>query len=70
VVDAKAGWKGDANDAFNTFMTGLLGELQSVNRDLTAVSEALSAGEKVIANADGESTTGFTSLKAGYASTV
>ncbi|MRH89368.1 hypothetical protein GFY24_18260 [Nocardia sp. SYP-A9097] len=66
VEQAKAGWAGDANNAFTRFATELEEKIRKVNQDLGLVSDALNTGEKTVANSDNESMSGFTSLASTY----
>lgn len=66
VEQAKAGWEGDANDAFTRFATELEGKIRNVNKDLGLVSDALGTGEKTVSTSDNESMSGFTSLASTY----
>ena len=66
VREAKRGWQGDANDAFNTLADKLELEIRDVNKNLNIVSEALAAGEKKVATSDNESMSGFTTLGTNY----
>ncbi|MBO0878836.1 MAG: WXG100 family type VII secretion target [Mycobacterium sp.] len=67
VEDARKGWQGDANNAFTGYAGQLELEIKQVNHDLGVVADALQTSEKKVAQADHESTGGFTSLSTNFA---